>query len=136
MANPNKARGDRHERETRNFLAEVFGRLVKRPRQEGLQDVGDIHVSPFVLQAKNWRDTVAAIRAGVEGAEEQARNAEEPYGVAVVKMRGKGAAYSRVVMTLATFRRVLARLLRAERLLQRHAPDAYAQHMAEVEQDR
>ena len=136
MANPNKAKGTRWESAIAAFLREVLTRLqVWKPRAEGLRDVGDIHVPPFVLQAKDYKDVATALRVGVAGAEEQARNADLPYGAAVLKTRGKGPAEGRVVMSLATFRRALVRLLRAERLLQHHAPDAYADHIAQTEQD-
>jgi len=105
----NQAKGAAWERDIRTYLTETLGRhVVRRPRNEGFKDVGDIHVSPFVLQAKN----VAAITlsAFVEAAEAQAVNADEPFGVAVVKRRGKGAADGYVVMSLRTFRRVLTLL--------------------------
>jgi len=137
VANSNKAKGTRWESDIVAFLREVFSRLqVWKPRAEGLADVGDIHAPPFAMQAKNWSSVAEGLRVGVAGAETQAERAELPYGVAVLKTRGKGAAHGRVVMTLSTFRRVLARLLRAERLLQRHAPEAYEQHIYETEQDR
>lgn len=135
MANPNGAKGAQHERDTRRFLEAAFGRLVRRPHAEGFRDVGDIHLSPFVLQAKNWADTTAALNEGVKGAEVQAVHAAEPYGVAVIKKRGSNVSQARVAMTLATFRRVVARLLRAEALLRHHAPDAYVTHIDKIKDD-
>lgn len=104
MTSPNAAKGARWELDIVRYLADTFGRLVRRPHQEGFKDVGDIHLSPFVLQAKNYADATAALRFGVLGAEQQARHAEETYGVAVIKRRGKGAADAYVAMRLETFR--------------------------------
>lgn len=135
MANPNGAKGASFERDVRRFLEESFGRAVRRPRNEGFKDVGDIHLSPFVLQAKNWADTTSALNAGVSGAEVQAVHAEEPYGVAVIKKRGSNISAARVAMTLATFRRLVTRLLRAEDLLRRHAPHEYELHASQIKDD-
>jgi hypothetical protein len=114
MANLNKAKGDRFELAITRYLAEVFGRQVRRPHQEGFRDVGDIHLSPFVLQAKDYSDVATALRVGVSGAEVQAVHAEEPYGVAVIKRRGKSAEHAYVAMSLSTFRAVVKRLRDAE----------------------
>lgn len=135
MTSANAAKGARFELAVRRFLEAVFGRLVRHPRQEGLVDVGDIHLSPFVLQAKDWGRIEDALRVGVAGAERQALAAEESFGVAVIKARGKPVAEARVAMTLATFRRLTARLARAEALLAHHAPAAYAEHGAACRED-
>lgn len=135
MPNPNGAKGADHERRVRAYLAEVFGRSVHRPRQEGWADVGDLHLSPFVLQAKNWADTTAALNVGVRDSEIQAERAEEPYGAAVIKKRGANVSEARVAMTLRTFRRLLTRLLRAEEMLRFHSPIAYAEHADKIKDD-
>lgn len=132
MANPNARKGSDWERAVRRYLEEWFGRQVRRPRQEGFRDVSDLHLSPFVLQAKNWKDTTAALREGVNGAELQAVHAGEAYGVAVIKSRNKPAADGRVAMTLRTFRRVAHRILLAEKYLARHAPDAFEAYGQEL----
>lgn len=132
MPNPNGAKGSAHELAVRRFLEIFFGRDVRRPRAEGLKDVGDIHLSPFILQAKNWADTTSALNVGVRDAEAQAVHAQEDYGVAVIKKRGSNVSEARVAMTLRTFRDVVFRLLSAEALLRRHAPDAYDTHLANL----
>lgn len=133
MANANAAKGARWERAVRDFLKEVFGRLVLRPHQEGFVDVGDLHLSPFVLQAKDEaRHTFASY---VDDAEKQAVAAGEPFGVAVVKRRNVNVSRAYVVMSLATFRAVVDRLRRAESLLARHAPEVFhEQHLPETEE--
>lgn len=132
MSNPNAAKGAQAERDVRAYLAEVFGRDVRRPHQEGFKDVGDLHLSPFVLQVKNYADIATALNVGLAGAAVQAVNAGEPYGVAIIKKRGANISEARVAMTLKTFRDVVGRMLRAERLLSRHAPDAYDHHTSEL----
>lgn len=112
MTSANKAKGSAWERAVRTFLAETFGRQVRRPHAEGFLDVGDLHLDPFVLQCKN--EARITLSSYVRDAEIQAERAEQPFGVAVVKQRGKGAAEGYVVMSLRTFRDVAARLEAAE----------------------
>lgn len=120
MANPNKAKGTRFESELRdlgNGILEEEGLSpsIYRPAQTGFRDTGDLHgLSPFVGQAKNYRDTVTALRVGVDGAQVQAENAGEPFGVAFVKRPRKGAAEAYAVVPARVFFRLLARLRRAE----------------------
>lgn len=71
MANANAAKGSRWERQLRDELR-ARGLRVYRPRQEGFEDVGDLHAGPFVIQAKDWRSWEAAIREGLDGAVRQA----------------------------------------------------------------
>lgn len=130
VGNPAKAKGDAFERDVWHYLRERFARMARRPHQEGFKDVGDLHLSPFILQAKNYADTTSALNIGVRDAELQAVHAEETYGVAVIKKRGASVAEARVAMTLRTFRDVVDRLLRAESLLERYAFDAYELHAA------
>lgn len=108
MTSANKAKGARWELDIVRYLAEVFGRKVRRPHAEGFEDVGDIHLSPFVLQAKNYADVSTALRVGTEGAEIQAARAGEPFGVSVIKRRGKGPADAYVCMTMRQFRILVA----------------------------
>lgn len=94
------------------------GRLkAYRPAQAGFNDVGDVHgVSPFIIQAKDYKDLATALREGLAGAVAQARRAGEDYGVAVIKRRGKSIGESYAVMRYEDFVRVLLRLRRAEAL--------------------
>lgn len=115
-----KRKGTAFESAIRDALNSFASRVgvplkVYRPAQEGFRDTGDLHgVSPFVIQAKSWRDLTSALREGVDGAVAQARNAHEPLGVAVVKRprRPIGDAYA--VMRLEDYARVLIRLREAE----------------------
>lgn len=130
MSNANAAKGQRWEKAIVDFLSPFFGRAVVRPRQEGYLDVGDIHISPFIIQAK---DHARLDFSGfVDDAELQASHAGEPYGVAVVKRRGQGSGRAYVVHSLASFTRVVIRLRRAESLLLRASPAVFDEHMAAV----
>ena len=56
MANANKAKGTRWESAVRDFLKEE--RCLDHARriaQTGTLDIGDIHMEPFVIQAKNQK---------------------------------------------------------------------------------
>ena len=125
MTNANAAKGAKFERDVVRYLAEVFGRQVRRPHQEGYVDVGDIHLSPYAIQAKDYANVTTALTLGLTGAEAQAIAADEPYGVVVIKKRQASIADARVAMSLSTFRAVTARLLQAEALLARHAPEVF-----------
>lgn len=104
VSNPRKAKGTKFEVEIRGYANQVLGALttVYRPAQEGHKDVGDLHgVSPFIIQAKNWRDLVAALREGVDGAVKQAGHAGERWGVAVVKRARRPTSDAYAVMRLS-----------------------------------
>ena len=110
MSNPNKAKGTAFESAIRDHL-KANGIPAYRPAQEGYKDVGDLHgVSPFILQAKNYKDLASALREGVDGANKQRLHAGERWGAAVIKRARKGTADAYVVMDLATFTEVLAEL--------------------------
>lgn len=125
MTSPNARKGKDFERDVTRHLQEALGgrKAAWRPHAEGLLDVGDIHVPPFVLQAKNYADVAAALRLGVGAAEVQAERAGEPFGAAVLKTRGKAVAEARVAMSLRTFVALLARLQEAESQLLDLRPD-------------
>lgn len=126
MSNPRKAKGTKWETEIKGFANRVLGARAKvyRPAQEGFADTGDLHgVSPFVIQAKNWKDLVGALRVGVDGAVKQARAAGERWGVAVIKRhrRPVGEAYAvmRLVDWLEFYRDYLDLVARVEALERR-----------------
>lgn len=95
--------------------AEGQGRPIYRPAQEGFRDTGDLHgMSPFIGQAKNYKDTVTALREGVDGAQAQKVHAGEDFGVAFIKRHRRPVADSYAVLPAREFFRLLARLRRAE----------------------
>lgn len=122
MTNRNKAKGTAWETDGARFLNVELGMYdedgefldptdpdnVRRQVQMGAKDVADVWARPFALEFKNEKTITLA--SYVEQAEREARNARLPYGAAVVKQRGKGAAAGYVVMSLATFARVLAEI--------------------------
>lgn len=140
MSNPNKERGTRWEGAVRAvmnaFFRRRYGLKVYRPAQEGYKDTGDLHgVSPFILQAKDWKDVVSALREGLNGAVVQAKHAGEAYGVAVVKRARRPTADAYAILRLQDLSRVIIRLRRAEALLEALAPEAYSAHAAETALD-
>lgn len=84
MSNPRKAKGTRWETAVVRWLRDQ-GLYAYKPRQEGFADVGDIHAPPVVLQAKDWKDVVSALREGTDGVRLQRLRAGLPFGFAVVK---------------------------------------------------
>lgn len=140
MSNPAKQKGTAWETALVRALAAYFGgRYGLAPRrvaQTGMLDTGDIHgISPFVAQAKNYRNLADGLREGVDGVEVQKVRAGEPFGVAFVKRLRKPTGGGYAVLTVATFARVLLRLRRAEALLEEHAPAAWAAHVKETDHD-
>ena len=113
VTNPNKAKGTRWESTVRDFLQEE--RCLDHARriaQTGTLDIGDIHMEPFALQAKNQK--AFDLSRWVSDAEVQAERAGLTYGVAVVKAPRKPTERGYVVMSLGTFRRLAAELIGGE----------------------
>lgn len=103
MSNPRKAKGTKWETDIKGFANSVLGAMTKvyRPAQEGFKDTGDLHgVSPFIVQAKDWKNWQEAIRLGLDGAVQQAIHAGEKYGVVVVKRARKPIGDAYAVMRL------------------------------------
>ncbi|MGV9263172.1 hypothetical protein ACWDRR_00745 [Kitasatospora sp. NPDC003701] len=102
-----KRKGTAWESDIVRFLR-GSGLDAKRVAQTGRLDVGDIHAPPWVIEAKN----VAKIELSsfVDQAEREARHADCPFGVAVVKRRQHGAGKAYAVMTLETLARVMKAL--------------------------
>lgn len=113
MANPQKAKGTRWETAVTRFLRDA-GLYAYKPRQEGFRDVGDIHVPPFTLQAKDWKDVLAALREGTDGARVQRVNAGLPYGAAVIKRARRPVEDAYVVIRLGDFPGLVRALLAVE----------------------
>ena len=109
---------------------------IRRSVQTGRFDDGDLHgVSPWIIQAKNYRSWEVAIREGLDGAEKQRVVAGEPFGVAFVKRARRGTLDGYAVTTVRTWALVLVRLRRAEALLRAHAPEAFEVHAGQCERD-
>jgi hypothetical protein len=112
------------------------GLAPRRVAQSGALDTGDLHgISPYIAQAKSYRDIVAGLREGLEGAEVQRLRAGEPYGVAFVKRPRQPTGRGYAVQTVETWARVLLRLRRAEQALALADGDAYRQHVERTHED-
>lgn len=110
MANPQKARGTRWESEVVRFLHAHGFPEARRNVQHGARDIGDIGGIPgFAIEAKDWQRPDWP--AFVDQANREARNAGEPFGVAIVKRRRRPTSDAFVVMDLDTFVRLLHRIL-------------------------
>lgn len=115
-----KRKGTAFESALRNLGNEVLVEeglpaSIYRPAQEGFRDTGDLHgMSPFIGQAKAWKDLTGALREGVDGAQLQAHHAGEDFGVAFIKRPRKPIADAYAVLPAEVFFRLLARLRKAE----------------------
>lgn len=92
MANPNKRKGDRAERELAILLTQLLGKPMRRMLGAGRQDdVGDIDgIDDLVIQAKHWKDITAAITQGITQLEQQQHNKNADHGVLFIKHRKHG----------------------------------------------
>ena len=90
MANPQKRRGDRGEREVAHLLSNLLGRTVRRKLGAGrADDTGDIHGLPdCVVQVKSYTDVLRAIREGLPAVELQRQNEGATHAVLFVRRRG------------------------------------------------
>jgi hypothetical protein len=102
-----KRKGSQFERDVVRYLQEHGFPDAERAYGAGRpEDVGDIAGVPGVTV--ECKATKSIDLAGfVDEAERERLNARQPYGVAVVKRRGRSAADSYVVCNLATFARLV-----------------------------
>lgn len=117
MVSPNKARGDRAEREAAELLANLLGVTVRRKLGAGRTnaaggDTGDLEGVPdHAIQVANWVDLATALRHKPAAAVEQAERAGVRHGVALIRLRGGDF---RVCMTPLQWADYLARYTNAE----------------------
>ncbi|WP_116210120.1 hypothetical protein [Streptomyces olivoreticuli] len=112
MANAHKAKGTAWESALRGYLNEGLtdrNAQVRRNVQTGVNDIGDLDAYPFTGEAKAVK--AYDLADFVEQANREARNAQMPFGVALIKRPRKGVGDGYAVMDVRTFRRVRARLL-------------------------
>jgi len=98
MGNPQKAKGDKAEREVAELIHDLLGFPARRALGAGrADDVGDIHGVPdTVVQVASWADVAAAARQKPLGAQQQRINAQATHAATFVRFRG--GTY-RVVLT-------------------------------------
>ena len=103
-----RRKGSAFERDVVGYLREHGFPEAERAYGAGRpEDVGDIDGIPGVtVEVKNHARL--ALAQWIDEAERERVNARQPYGVVVVKRRGKSAASSYVVCDLATFTRLIA----------------------------
>lgn len=87
MAHPNKAKGDRAERDVLKIISQ-YDPAARRTRPGRLEDQGDIHALNMVWQVKDvarplWRDWLVQLDSQVEHSRYQ-------HGILVWKLRGYG----------------------------------------------
>jgi hypothetical protein len=89
MANPNKNKGDRAEREISKLLSNLLGFNIRRKLGAGRKDdTGDLDGLPdCTAQVKNYNDIARAIREGLEALEQQQQNAHTTHAVLFIKRR-------------------------------------------------
>lgn len=105
--NPQKAKGDRAEREAAELLSQLLGTPIRRKLGAGRQDdTGDLDGVPgHVVQVASWADTARAALLKPKGAEVQRQNAQAGHAATLVRFRG---GTFRVVLTLEQWARYLA----------------------------
>jgi hypothetical protein len=106
--NRNKAAGTRWESAIVEFLRANGFPWAERRALAGALDRGDIVIGPGapIVEAKNRK--ALDLANAVDEANAEAANAGAPFGVAVLKRRGKGSAGDGyAVMTLANCARLL-----------------------------
>jgi hypothetical protein len=103
-----KRKGSQFERDVVHYLREHGFSDCERAYGAGRpEDVGDVAGVPGVtIECKATKSINLA--GFVDEVERERLNARQPFGVVVVKRRGKGAADSYVVCNLSTFVRLVA----------------------------
>ncbi|MEJ7648165.1 MAG: hypothetical protein WKF57_03795 [Nakamurella sp.] len=106
MANPQKAKGDKAEREAVLVFQQLVPELLCPDPMRKLgagrkHDVGDLDVlTDAVVQVKSWNAVGAAVRSGALGAQQQAANARLHLHTGMVKIPGvRGAGVRWVAAT-------------------------------------
>ena len=106
MSHPNKAKGDRAEREVLRILSE-YDSSARRTRPGRREDEGDIHALNMVWQVKDvarplWRDWLVQL-------DSQVGHSRYQHGAIVWKLRGYGGKPAKwlAVMELDKFAELL-----------------------------
>jgi hypothetical protein len=108
MASPQARKGSTFERSVATYLRENGHRHCERAYGAGRPaDVGDFNgIVGWTLECKNHRSIDLA--GWIDEAEAERANGKRGFAAVIAKRRGKATAQSYVVMSLATFARVLA----------------------------
>ncbi len=92
MANPNKRKGDRAERELATTLSEMLNKPIRRMLGAGRKDdTGDLDgIADTAIQVKHWNDITAAITQGITQLAQQQKHKNATHGVLFIKHRKHG----------------------------------------------
>jgi len=92
VANSNKRKGDRAERELATLLTVLLHKPMRRTLGAGRKDdIGDIDgIDDIVIQVKHWQDITAAITQGIGQLARQQGNKKATHGVLFIKHRKHG----------------------------------------------
>ncbi|MDH4280854.1 MAG: hypothetical protein OEW83_22535 [Acidimicrobiia bacterium] len=107
MANPSKRKGDRYELEAARLCTDLFGREVRRKLGAGrTDDTGDLEgINGLTIQVKAYRNISDGVQSALKDSPRNQANAGDPFGVAMVRIRGGGWAF---VMTPEQFADLIA----------------------------
>jgi hypothetical protein len=92
VANPNKRKGDRAERELATTLSEMLNKPIRRMLGAGRKDdTGDLDgIADTAIQVKHWNDITAAITQGITQLAQQQQHKNATHGVLFIKHRKHG----------------------------------------------
>lgn len=89
MANPQKDRGDRAEREVQGLLRDHLGIPARRKLGAGRKDdIGDIDAGDMTIQVADWKDIGRALREKPRECEQQQGRAGTSHGYTFIRLRG------------------------------------------------
>jgi hypothetical protein len=89
VANPQKRKGDRAEREVAAILSDLLGVSARRELGAGRQDdCGDIRLQDTVIQVANYTDLARAVREKLPDLERQQQNAGAVFAAMFCRRRG------------------------------------------------
>lgn len=108
MTSPQKRKGSQFERDAVTYLRSNGFPYAERSYGAGRRlDVGDVDGVPgWTLELKNCR--AIDLAGWIDEAERERIHGRRRFGAVIAKRRNKGTSQSYVVMTLATFARLLA----------------------------
>ena len=106
MGNPNKAKGDRAEREAAALLSTLLNRTIRRKLGAGRQDhTGDLDgLTNCTIQVKHRRDIARTIREGMPQLEQQRINNQTDHSALMLRQHGGGWI---VVMTAEQYAKLI-----------------------------
>ena len=99
MTSPQQRKGDRFAREIKAYLKDA-GLDIVRQHDGGTLDSGDFILTPFVIEAKAYRDMTTALRLGSQEAERAAEQFPRHIPACLIDRPGYGIGSSYFVIQL------------------------------------